>query len=136
MGGDAEITGAVTNVIVNGKRRDVMVLSTGLVFTPPCAWAAQSWPASESRLRRRLAQSPRELIATPGHAYMPLESVAGADMKTGLRVRFTVRMHDGSITTLRSGQYSKTVAGRDSLETMLGTIVGRTRAEGKAATVR
>ena len=136
IGGDAEITGAVTNVIVNGKRRDVVVLSTGLVFTAPCAWAAQSWPASESRLRRRLGQSPRELIAAPGHAYMPLESVASADMKVGLRVRFTVRMHDGSTVTLRPGQYSKTVAGQDAMETMLGTIVGRTRAESRAAAAR
>jgi Zn-dependent protease with chaperone function len=133
VGGDAEFTGAVTNIIVNGKRRDVIVLSTGLVFTPPCAWAMQSWPASENRLRRRLGQSPRELIATPGHAFMPLESVASADMKVGLRVRFTVQMHDGSTLTLRPGQYSRTVVGPDAMETMLGTIVGRTRAERKAA---
>ncbi len=112
----AETLTALTNVKLNGQRRDLIVLDIGLVFVPPCPWVMQSWGSSEGKtLTMARLTSPEDLIARDGHTFIADEEMAGGRMVHKFPLTYVVTRHDGTTFQIRSTTYTKDLGHNDAL---------------------
>jgi Zn-dependent protease with chaperone function len=134
-GTGAQTLTAVTNVKLNGRRRDVIVLDIGLVFVPPCPWLMQKWASSERRLfELARSTSPEDLIARNGHVFIPDEDMASARWARKYPLTYEVTRHDGTTFRVRYTIYTKDLTGNDAMIKKLGTLAARSTAKAKRAT--
>jgi Zn-dependent protease with chaperone function len=114
----AEMYGGVVNVRFGDKRRDVLILDTGLLAVAP----KKLWRGLAARRMARWIESGDAVAvaATHGAVFLPYEEIASA-RRTGRRFRWELTLHDGRHVPLRWTMTSEQVAGgRDALAKLLG----------------
>jgi Zn-dependent protease with chaperone function len=134
-GTGAQTLTAVTNVKLDGQRRDLIVLDIGLVFVPPCPWLMQKWASSERRLfELARSTSPEDLIARKGHVFIADEEMASARWARKFPLTYEVTRHDATTFRVRYTLYTKDLTGNDAMIKKLGTLAARSTAHAKRAT--
>lgn len=118
--GDAGILAGITTVIADGRRADLLILSSGLLLMP--GMPRYKTGMARFRMRRWLAEGDvGELAATPGSRFVPYEDVATAVCLNRPRFRWRLTLHDGTVLDLRYGLQSEEHAdGRSALRKALG----------------
>lgn len=110
----------IVNVVVDGKRTDVVVLDVGLVLVPgvPRLKMKQAKPRMHHMLT---AVAPDRLAAAQGHRFVPYEEIAGGRQTKRLPRTYELRLHNGERITLRWGAESEELG--DAWE-VLAHVVG------------
>lgn len=122
----AEPVAGIVNAKVDGARRDLVILTTGLVIVP-----------GMPRLRMRRAKQrmqhlltgvrPEELAGTPGHRFVPYEEIAAGALVRRMPVTYELTLHSGGRLRIRWGGESEELG--PGWE-MLGRLVGSLRPVG------
>ena len=134
-GTGAQTLTAVTNVKLNGQRRDLIVLDIGLVFVPPCPWLTQKWASSERKLfELARSTSPEDLIARKGNVFIADEEMASARWTRKFPLTYEVTRQDGTTFRVRYTLYTKDLTGNDAMIKKLGTLAARSTAQARRAT--
>jgi Zn-dependent protease with chaperone function len=90
------------NVVVAGKRSDVILLDSEIVFVP--GLPRLKIRRAKQRVHAMLTQVPAaSLAATSGHRYLPYEEIASADLTRRVPKTYTLRLHDGESIPIRWG---------------------------------
>jgi Zn-dependent protease with chaperone function len=102
----AQVIGAIANLVADGRRSDLLVLSTGLLLV-----------RGVGRLRMRTAKRrlhamassarPEELAAAPGNRFIPYEEVAACRRTRRFPKTYELSSHDGGSLTIRWGMESE-----------------------------
>jgi Zn-dependent protease with chaperone function len=102
----AEVVGGIVNLVADGRRSDLLVLSTGLLLVP-----------GVGRLRMRTAKRrlhamavsarPEELAAQPGSRFIAYEEVADGRRTRRFPKTYELWLHHGSGVTIRWGMESE-----------------------------
>jgi Zn-dependent protease with chaperone function len=101
----ADVLAGITNAVVDGRRRDLVITSVGLVAIPPLPLPGME--AARRRMRRLLTELPVPALATaPGHRYLPYEELASGTMTRRSPVRFEFVTRTGGRLRIRSGRRS------------------------------
>jgi hypothetical protein len=91
----------MVNMVIDGKRRDLLVLDTGLIVVPGSARLKMS------RAKRRLVElaglPPAQLIANPEFRYLPYEEMTRVVTRRRLRRMYLLTMHGGAVVRIRHG---------------------------------
>jgi Zn-dependent protease with chaperone function len=104
-GAGADALAGITDAIVDGRRRDLVVTSEGLVAIPPLPLPGMA--AARRRIRRMLTELPvSELATAPGHRYLPYEELASGTMTRRSPVRFEFVTRSGDRLRIRRGRWS------------------------------
>jgi hypothetical protein len=125
----ADVLAGITNAVVDGRRRDLVITSEGLVAIPPLPLPGTE--AARRRMRRLLTELPVPALATaPGHRYLSYEELASGTMTRRSPVRFEFVTRTGGRLRIRSGRWSGEVG--DGWET-LSHLTAMLTAAGTAA---
>jgi hypothetical protein len=92
----AEILGGLSDVKVDGKAHDILILTVGLILVPTAKLAARGG----DRLRRLAGSGPVADLAAR-HRFLPYEEIASAKLGKRVPIRVELRLHDGSAIALR-----------------------------------
>ncbi|QSB14865.1 M48 family metallopeptidase [Natronosporangium hydrolyticum] len=114
----------ITNAVIDGSRRDLIITSAGLIIVPTLS----SWRQGQlqQRMRQLLTGSTvAELVAMPGHQFVPYEEITSAAMVKKLPATFEYVTIAGRRLTIRGGRRSEEVGdGWESLGEVTGTLAG------------
>ncbi|WP_238014200.1 M48 family metallopeptidase [Dactylosporangium sp. AC04546] len=97
----AEIYGGISQVKVDGKRSDLLVLSHGLLVVPGVRWykARSAW----FRVNRWIKEgTAREVAALPGTRFVAYEEIVRAVRTSSIRFRWELELHDGTTVRVRT----------------------------------
>jgi hypothetical protein len=119
----SEVIGAMVNMVIDGKRRDLLVLDTGLIVVPGSARLKMS------RAKRRLAelagQPPAQLIANPEFRYLPYEEMTRVVARRRLRRTYELTMHRGATVRIRHGGESEDLGDTGSFARVMAHLLNR-----------
>lgn len=125
----AQPLAAIVNAKVDGSRRDLVLLTSGLVVIPGIARLKMR--QAKPRLQRMLADvSPEELATTPGNRFIAYEEIATGAVIRKLPATFQFVLHSGTRVKIRWGVESEELG--PGWET-LGRTVGTLRAQASSA---
>jgi hypothetical protein len=92
----------IMNAVVNRKRRDVVILTTGLVIVPGVPRFRQR--SAAQRMRAMLTEMPAEQVAgAPGHRYLPYEEIASSRVVWRAPTVYELALHSGEKVRIRWG---------------------------------
>jgi Zn-dependent protease with chaperone function len=119
----SEVIGAMVNMVIDGKRRDLLVLDTGLIVVPGSA------RLKISRAKRRLAelagQPPAQLIAHPQFRYLPYEEMTRVVARRRLRRTYELTMHNGALVRIRHGGESEDLGDTGAFARVMAHLLNR-----------
>ena len=102
----ASTVAGLVNVVVDGKRSDLVILDTGLVVVPGVRRLKMK--SAKSRMREMLTSVPPEKLASrPGHRYLPYEEIVSGRLTRRIPRTYELRMRDGTAVTVRWGGESQ-----------------------------
>ncbi|HEX7745533.1 MAG TPA: M48 family metallopeptidase [Micromonosporaceae bacterium] len=96
----AEIYGGIVNMVVGKQRRDVLILSHGLLLVPGV-------PRLKARTaKRRMAEwidsgDPRELATADGNRFIAYEDIAAARLARKFPAKYELTLHSGEKLAIR-----------------------------------
>lgn len=114
----ANALAGLVNVVVDGRRADVVVLDAGLVVVPglPRLKIRKAKPRMHQLLA---APTPDQLTSLPGSRFIPVEEIETVQFKR-LPVRYELGLHDGRSVKIRwGGQCEEIGRGWDALASVV-----------------
>jgi Zn-dependent protease with chaperone function len=101
----AEVVGGIVNLVADGKRGDLLILSTGLLLVPGAGrWRMRT---AKRRLHAIATSRPEELAAAEGNRFIPYEEVAGCRQTRRFPKTYELSLHNGGTVTIRWGMESE-----------------------------
>lgn len=98
----------IVNVKVDGARRDLIILTTGLVVVP--GMPRLKMRRAKARMQRMLTEvRPQELAGGPGHRFVPYEEIASGAQVRRVPVTYQLALHSGGQLKIRWGGESEEI---------------------------
>lgn len=102
----AEILGAIVNLVAEGARSDMLILSTGLLLVPGVG-RLQMRKAKRRLHAMATSARPEELAAAEGNRFIAYEEVADCRRTRRFPKTYTLWLHHGGTVTIRWGMESE-----------------------------
>jgi hypothetical protein len=96
----ASALAGLVNVVVDGRRADVVALDTGLVVVP--GMPRLKIRKAKPRMYQLLSAAPDKLTSLPGSRFIPVEEIVTVQFKR-VPVRYELGLHDGRTVKIRWG---------------------------------
>lgn len=98
----------IVNLKVDGKRRDLVILTAGLVVVP--GMPRLKMRRAKRRMYELLTQAPpAQMASAPGHRFIPYEEVASGRMVRRAPAMYELGLHSGERLRIRWGAESEEV---------------------------
>jgi Zn-dependent protease with chaperone function len=119
----AEVIGAMVNMKINGDRKDLLVLDTGLIIVPGAARLKMG--GAKKRLAELAQLPPAQLIAQAGHQYLPYEEMRQVRTSRVIRKTYEITMHNGSVVRIKHGGETEDLATNNAFGQVMANVMNR-----------
>jgi hypothetical protein len=113
----------MVNMVVDGRRRDLLVLDTGLLVVPGSARLKMG--GAKTRLASMAGLPPAQLIADPANRYLPYEEMTRVVAHRRIRRTYEITMHGGAVVRIRHGGESEDLAHTGAFANAMTRLLNR-----------
>ncbi len=99
---DARVLAGLVNVVVDGRRSDVVVLDTGLIIAP-CMPRLKIRKAKPRMQQLLSGAAPDDLAGLAGSRFIAVEEIVSVHRRGRFPVRYELGLHDGGSVKIRWG---------------------------------